>query len=169
MSLHPLPESVFVGEVEDTRALRVFQRENVKNIWSEILPLFEQHWAEIAHYKDIPLDPDYDFYLKADELGMLRVFAAREAGVLIGYCVYFIRPNPHYRQHRYGVQDVLFVRKDRRGRFGLKFIDWCDGQLRAEGVSVVTQHVKVARDFGAALRRLGYELVDYVYCRRLNP
>lgn len=146
-----------------------FQRENVKDVWEEILPLFNFHWLEIAHDTTIALDPDYDFYLKADELGMLRVFTARENGELVGYCVYFVKPNPHYRKHIYAIQDVLFIKQSRRGRFGLKFIAWCDEQLKEQGVHVVTQHVKASHDFGPALKkRLGYELVDYLYVKRLN-
>jgi hypothetical protein len=56
----------------------VFQRENVKALWPEIFPLFEKHWEEVAHHKDIPLAPDYEFYLKADEMGMLRAYTVRE-------------------------------------------------------------------------------------------
>ena len=160
--------SPMCGSEPATVAQATFRRENVKDVWPEILPLFEQHWREIAHDLSIPLDPDYEFYVKADEMGALRVFTAREAGALVGYCVYFVRPNPHYRKHVYAVQDVLFIRKDRRGRFGLKFIDWCDMQLRGQGVNVVTQHVKEAHNFGPALARvLGYELVDHIYVRRL--
>ena len=146
----------------------VFARENVKDVWPEIRPLFDLHWAEIAHYKDIPLDPDYEFYVKADEMGMVRVYTAREGGVLVGYCVFFVRPHPHYKRHVYANQDVLFIRKDRRGRFGMKFVNWCDEQLKAQGVSVATQHVKVAHNFGPALERLcGYEQQDVIYSKRL--
>lgn len=147
-----------------------FRRENVKHIWPELLPLLEKHWAEVTHYPDIPLDPDYEFYLKADELGMLRAYAAREDDALVGYCVYFVKPNPHYRKHLYAQQDVIFISKSRRGRFGAQFIAWCDSQLAAEGVHVVTQHVKAAHNFGPMLeKRLGYDLVDLIYCKRLNP
>ena len=86
-----------------------FRRENVKGVWPEIRPLFDRHWAEIAHDKTIPLDPDYDLYLKADEGGMLRVYTAREGATLIGYCVFFVRANPHYKSTIYAVQDIIFI------------------------------------------------------------
>jgi hypothetical protein len=64
------------------RALRgiYFQRERSVDLWPEITPLLEQHWQEIAHYKDIPLDPDVERYNAMDEQGLLRCFTARDAG-----------------------------------------------------------------------------------------
>ncbi len=150
-------------------AVLLFRRENIKHIWPELIPLVEQHWGEVSHYRDIAFDPDFNFYLKADEAGMLRVYAAREDGVLIGYNVFFVRPNPHVRTRIYAAQDAVFIRKDRRGRFGIRFIDWCDQELKREGVTVIMGHVSAAHDFGPALERhLGYELVDHIYCRRMD-
>jgi lysylphosphatidylglycerol synthetase-like protein (DUF2156 family) len=51
---------------------------------------------------------------------------------------------------------------------GAAFIDWCDQQLRAEGVQVVSHHVKLAHDFGPTLARLGYEHVEAMWQRRLD-
>lgn len=140
--------------------------ERVSEIWKEIYPLFEKHWDEISHFKDIPLEPDYDLYVKMDGLGMVRVYTARENGVLIGYSVYLIRPNLHYKSSLQANQDVIYIRPERRG-FGSKFIAWCDEKLREEKVQIVTHHVKEAHDFSPVLKRMGYELVDKLYCRRL--
>lgn len=143
----------------------VFDREySVYGIWDEIYPLLVQHKDEIAHHKDIPLDPDKDFYMKACALGMVRVFTAREDAKLIGYAIFFVKPDFHYQQLT-AQQDIIFIQKDKRG-FGRKFIEWCDEQLKAEGVRFVSHHVKKAHDFSPLLRRIGYELVDLIYVRR---
>ena len=143
-----------------------FGTANVEAIWPEIYPLFVKHWEEIAHYKNIPLEPDYEKYKEIEKVGMLRIFTAREDGKLIGYCVYFINHNLHYKSTIQALQDVLFVQKEKRG-FGMKFIKWCDEQLKNEGVNVVHQHIKKAHNFGPMLERIGYELVDLIYARRL--
>lgn len=144
----------------------VFGSERVATVWPEIYPLFMEHWHEIAHYKDIPLDPDVELYHRMDSMGMMRVFTAREEGKLVGYSVYFVRSNPHYKSSIQANQDVLFIQKDKRG-FGRDFIKWCDEQLKNEGVQIVHHHVKKAHDFGPMLKRMGYELVDLIYARRL--
>jgi len=145
-----------------------FARESAKDCFNEAMPLLEKHWKEIAHFKDIPLDPDFDQYLKIEQLGMLRVFTAREdSGTLIGYAVFFVRANPHYKSSIQANQDILFIDPAHRGTGG-KFILWCDNQLKAEGIEVVMHHIKAAHNFGKLLERFSYELVDLIYAKRLN-
>lgn len=146
-----------------------FQREiGTAEFFEEVLPLVRKHYKEIAHYADIPLDPSLDQYARFEEMGLLRIFTARDShGFLIGYSVFFVRPNLHYKSSLQAVQDVLYIDPDRRG-FGMKFIEWCDQQLREEKVQAVYHHVKVKHDFGKLLERLGYQLIDLIYARRLD-
>ena len=155
-------------ETANDHALVSFKRENVKRIWDDLVPLLDKHYAELAPYKDVPLDPDKDFYLKADELGMIRVYAAREAGVLVGYAVYGVRRDVHYKSLKKAEQGLLFVAPERRGRFGLKFIRWCEEQLKGEGVNLIVCHAKIHRDFGGVFAHLGYTPTDQIYARRLS-
>lgn len=145
-----------------------FQRERAVDVMDDIKPLLEEHWREIAHYHDIQLDPDYMFYADADNNGMIRVFTARDDGnKLVGYSIFFVRPNIHYKQSLQAVQDILFITKGRRG-MGARFIKWCDEQLASEGVQVVYHHIKSAHNFGPMLERMGYQLVDLIFAKRLD-
>lgn len=135
----------------------------------EIAPLLLKHYEEIAHFKDIALSPDWSVYQRLWKAGDLRIFTARIDGRLVGYCCFFVRYNPHYSTSLQAVQDILFV--DKAARLGLwpyKFIKWCDIQLKTEGVQVVYQHVKAKQDFGVLLERMGYQLQDKIYSRRLD-
>lgn len=143
-----------------------FQREAVADVIEEIKPLIALHWREIAHYQDIPLDPDWDFYSRNHTI---RVFTARDNGTLVGYSVFFIAPNRHYKTSIQAVQDILFLHKDyRHGKIAYRMIKFCDCELKAEGAQVVYQHVKAAHDFGPLLGLLDYELVDLIYAKRLD-
>lgn len=144
-----------------------FQREIGASIFDELKPLLELHWREIAHYQDILLEPDWESYKKCEEQGFLRVYTARNAGLLVGYGVYFVRYNLHYRSSLQASQDILFIHPDFRGRGG-RFIAYCDAQLREEGVQAVYHHVKAAHNFGPLLERMGYALVDLIYAKRLD-
>jgi hypothetical protein len=145
-----------------------FKREKIKDVWQEMLPIFKLHWQEIAHYHDIPLDPDEETYFKLDDMNALRTYVARDGrSKIIGYQVFFIKNNIHYKSSKQAVQDVLFIEKEHRGA-GWKFINWCDLQLFSEGVQVSVQHIKAAHNFGSTLERLGYELQDLIYTRRLD-
>lgn len=153
------------------RALRgiYYQREAPGRAVEEALPLFEKHYQEIAKYHDIPLAPDFAAYAALEAQGNLRVYSARNAGDLIGYVVFFVRPHLHYSGTLFAAQDVLFLLPEyRKGMTGLRLIKFADERLKAEGVQVVTQHVKDHMDFGPILERMGYERVETTYMRRLD-
>ncbi len=148
--------------------MSTFQCELLRNCITEALPLLEKHWREIAHYQDIILEPDLEQYERLEQLGFLKVFTARDSdNTLIGYAVYFIKRNIHYKSSLQAVQDVIYIDKDKRG-MGFKFIKWCDQQLKELGVQAVYHHVKKQHNFGPALERQGYELVDLIYGKRLD-
>lgn len=146
-----------------------FKREPLtSDLFHEVMPLLEKHYHEIAHYKDIELDPDIEAYENLERNNAIRCFIARdELEVMVGYAVYFIRHNIHYKSSLQALQDVIYIDPERRG-FGAQFILWCDEQLKAEGVQIVYHHVKNAHNFGPMLERLGYRLVDLIYTRRLD-
>lgn len=145
----------------------IFKREKTQDCFDEALPLLKSHWEEIAHYKDIPLEPDYEFYVAAENAGFLRTYTARsESGELIGYAVYVVRHALHYKSSIQAHQDILFISKSHRGTGG-RFILWCDEQLKAEGVQTVYHHVKASHNFGRLLERFGYNVIDIIYGRRL--
>lgn len=147
-----------------------FAREKYsKELVDEMLPLWKEHYDEIALYKDIPLSPDLKVYGAAEFADILRIFTARQEGKLIGYEVFLVHNHPHYSTCRSANQDILFLSKDlRRGFMGYRFIKWADEMLKEDGVQVVFQHVKVSHDFSPLLKRLGYVEHDILYSKRLS-
>ncbi len=135
----------------------------------EIKPLLLRQWKEIAHYKEIPLDPDWDQYYNLFMMGKLKIISARKGGKLIGYAIYIVNHNLHYKGSLQAVQDVLFLDEEyRRGTLGTKLIKKADEILQTMGVDVVIHHVKVAHDFSKILERQGYTLVEKILSKRLN-
>ena len=142
-----------------------FKKESIASA-EEAKALIANHWKEVAFHKDIPLDPDYEKYKQMEESGSLRCFTARAQGKLVGYSVYFVQTHLHYKQTLYAMQDLMYIDPEYRGR-GMAFLDWCDSQMKEEGVQVSMLHVKVNLDYGPALKRIGYEPIDRIYGRRL--
>jgi hypothetical protein len=143
-----------------------FKRERTHEIFQEAIPLLNLHYEEIAHFKDIKLEPDFEAYQKLEESGALRTFTARDqSDQLVGYAVFFIRHNIHYKSSLQAHQDIIFIHPKQRG-FGHAFIAWCDEELRKERVEAVYHHVKAAHNFGPMLEKMGYQLVDLIYARR---
>jgi DNA-binding Lrp family transcriptional regulator len=146
-----------------------YQKEELTDaLLEEVMPLLRLHYEEIAHFKDIPLQPDAERYKNLQAAGVLRTFTVRtDTNLVIGYAVYFVHRNLHYSGSLQAVQDVLYIDPTKRG-FGMKFILWCDEQIKAEGVQVVYHHVKASHNFGPMLEKIGYELIDLIYGKRLN-
>lgn len=145
-----------------------FKREAASDILDEVAPLLMAHFKEVGHHQDIKLNPDLSAYANLEKLGLIRTYTVRqEDGELVGYAVYFVKHHIHYRDSLQAIQDVIYVRPGNRGMGG-RFIKWCDEELRKDGVQVVHQHIKAAHNFGPMLERMGYELVDYLYQKRLD-
>jgi len=149
-----------------------FQREPVHEVWDEALPIMREHYEEVAKYKDIPLDPNFEAYRHAEENGFFAAFTVRENEVLVGYNSFLIGPSLHYKGSVQASQDVIYLDPKFRGRMlGLRFMNWCDGVLATMGVQVVYQHVKITREelnYGPMLGRIGYEPMDTIWARRLD-
>jgi len=149
--------------------MTTMQRETVDQVLGEIEPLLHMHFAEIAHYQDIPLDPDIGFYREVEKAGVLRLFTARTNGLLVGYETLCVRKSIHYRDSFQAFEDKIFVSPEKRGStIGPRLITYCDNALRDEGVQVVYRQVTVSHDFGPLLERLGHQLVGHIYARRLD-
>ena len=144
-------------------------RESLAAVWHEAQPLLLEHWREIAHFQDIPLEPKVEAYFACDAAGKVRVFTARDRGALVGYAAYMVDTGLHYASSLQATQDVLFLLPAHRNAGnGAALIDFADRQLRSEGVQCVYQHVKLAFDFGPLLKGLGYAPVETIHVRRLD-
>lgn len=143
-------------------------QERLMEIIDEVQPLLAEHYDEIAHFKDIPLKPDFHRYQILENGGNLKIYTARDdAKKLIGYAIYIVNKNLHYSDSLQAVQDILFIRKGNRGTGG-RLIKFADAELRKIGVQPIYQHVKLKQNFGKLLERMGYEAVEIIYVKRLD-
>jgi ribosomal protein S18 acetylase RimI-like enzyme len=145
-----------------------YQLENFFYLYEESSELLHKHRDEITAFPDVPLSPDESMYEVMQHKGRLRCFTVRCGQDLIGYAVFFLVRHAHYDM-QVAQQDVLFVLKEhRRGRVGLNLIKYAETRLRAEGVDMITHHVKTTNGVQKVLERLGYKEVDRVLIKRLK-
>jgi hypothetical protein len=132
--------------------------------------MMKMHREELCLHDDFELDPDWEFYFKASVMGMLVICTARQPnGKLIGYAAYQVTQNPHYREVKMAIQDVLFLTPGRRGMMaGYNLIKFADKHLATLGVNLVVHHVKVKFDFSPMLVRLGYQQSEKIFEKRLD-
>lgn len=150
--------------------------ERFADVIEEIKPLLEEHWKEIATFKeDIPLDPDYDGYRKADEAGSMVIVTARHDGELVGYSIFFLLRHPHYRSTWFAMNDILFVRRDKRGSMtGIRLIKQSETEVwrmvskRGAKLVKISWHLKHSHDFSPVLDSLGYTHDEFTMAKLLK-
>ncbi len=104
------------------------------------------HYDEISEHKShgIPLNPQYEVYLRREELGELLFIALRDAGKMVGYLMSFITPGLHYADCLTSIGDIFFVYPKDRGRFGgvMLFKAW-ENECRRRGVKLMCAGIKI--------------------------
>lgn len=148
-----------------------FAREPLYGVSSEVDGLLREHYLELAKNQDrVKLNVDWDRYAAMEQAGGLLIYTARSAGELIGYSAFFSSPHPHYLALRLVSNDVLFLDKAHRvGRTGVRFIRFCEEQVRAlyQGEVALTWHAKEHTPLAGMLGRMGYQVQDIVLSRLL--
>ena len=145
----------------------VIARETYTEVIGDVKPFLKEHWEELSLYSDIPLDPELEMYADLDRMGHLAAYTVRSDGKLVGYALYFVRKNPHYRNHIWALSDVVLVRKAyRQAGLGMALYDFIEADLKARGVHVIhtftkTEHPELAmllRARGHTEAELGFSL-----------
>lgn len=147
-----------------------YQQEFLEQVEKDILVLIDLHYKEIAlNQSKVKLNPDWALYADLEAEGKLKIFTARDAGVLVGYFVVVVGVNMHYKDHLFACNDIIYLHKDyRRGFAGVKLIKFAKACLTEDGVSVLTINTKVHQPFDKLLERLGFNLIERVYSSYLQ-
>lgn len=144
-----------------------YTTEKIKDVIVELAQLTLLHYAESAPYDDIPLKVDWERYKRLEQFDILRLYTMRKSGKLIGYCAFTVGESIEYSDSLQASLSNIFLHPDHRGG-GHKFITYCDEQLKSLGVQVVYHHVKAKNDYGVLLKRLGYDIMNIEYAKRLD-
>lgn len=142
-----------------------YTRELFNDVIDELEPLIQSHHEEIDWRPDkIPLGVDRQAYTTMEDQGMFVCFTAREGSKLYGYASYFLHNHPHYKTIRYGLNDALYIRPERRGQgIGRELIRFCEEELISLGAQVVTLNIKQVLNWGDLATSEGYEPVEVAW------
>jgi len=147
-----------------------FQRESFKDLEEEIIPLWEQHYDEIASNKDvIKLDPNLGGYRAFDECGGLIILTLRDNGKLVGYSFFVLQMSLHYQTVIMAANDLFYVLPEYRGKMlGSKLMREAEKILKDLGVHQILMRTKSYANFGVLLERNGYEETEVHYRKLIN-
>ena len=135
-----------------------FIKETYTNVIEDIKPLLENHWQEVANYKDkVPLKPDFNKYQTLEKNKVLVIVTCRDNEKLVGYSIFFLSKHLHYTTCLVASNDILFLDKTyRKGRTGIKLIQESERLLKNMGVNRIIWHIKPKNNFSPILIRMGY-------------
>ena len=135
----------------------------------EIMPLLHAHRDEVGFFKEEKISPYWELYDSLQREGVLRFFTARENDILVGYALFYIMRDPHFKNSTKAIQDLTYLSpKHRNGLNGYNFIKWVIAQMKRENIHSVYLHVTPSLDYSKILKRLGLENMGNVYGMRLN-
>ena len=147
-----------------------FQQERIADVYTEAADLLIRHWHEVAFYKDIRINPDMGSYLAAEAKGLVSLTTVRADKQLIGYILYLIAPNSHYKVLQ-ATDDLHFLRSDyRKSGIALKMFRFAEAEMKKRGVVLLFGRTKAdpKLNHGAIFEHLGYDKQDIIYSKRLD-
>lgn len=139
-------------------------------LYEELHPLLEKHYEEVAVFQEhIKLNPDQEFYQMAQDTGRLHILTARDRGRLVGYTVTMVSRNPHYKDHIYAVNDVIYVDPEYRGgEVAPEMVLKLEEIMEKRDVSVMTFHMKTFKPFESLMDMMGFEDTERVYYKYIG-
>ena len=149
-----------------------FQREYLADARADpnLPALLARHWAEIALNQDtVPLAPDWERYHQMEFAGALHITTARdERGFIVGYAVFLVGENAHYKGLTVADGDIFYLHPSyRQGLAGLSMLRAAEDLLREVGVNMIVNKDKMHAPLGIVFKRMGYEPIETVYAKMI--
>jgi len=138
-----------------------FQQERMHDAYREIERLVPEHWSYVTT-NEWPADVDWEAMLRLEDIGILRLMVARNAGELVGYAVFLLAPALHYKGKLFAHDDAFFLSAPhRKGGNGFKLFKAAETMLREAGVDRIVCHEKFTKvDLSTFFKHLGYRVSE---------
>ncbi len=144
-----------------------YQEEDFDSVYRDGKDLFAQHVEEA----DNDADPNFDLTRQAYMSGALKLFTARTPESMLGYLIFIISPSFSNYHDIEALQGPFFVRKDRRGKIGIKLHEFARKQLKLAGVTKLALKAGIHADgpkFHRFYQSIGAEPVGTLYSLSLK-
>ena len=137
--------------------------EKFKDTYTELEPLYRQHYSEMVERLKAdgvddysPYNPRLDEYVKAGDGGWLLTFVLRLNGVAVGYSNVYLTNDMH-NQDLIAQEDTIFVLKEHRNGVGKKMVKLILEELRSRGVKRVLVSAMTDLRVAKLWRRMGFK------------
>lgn len=151
--------------------LDIKQEDLTEELAEEAFAIFEDYYARSKAGEGMPpLKFKWVVYFNLQNIGLLRVYTAREDGKLLGVNFYVCMDHLHHDDFKVADCVGLSVHLDARGKsVGRKLVDFASEKLKAEGVHAQVHKAKTLYEDKPLFERLpGFTLIEKAYLRKLN-
>lgn len=146
-------------------ALKISKEDITPDLLDESKALSIMHDSEVGFYGVKPKIEQQSLYTLQD-LGMMHCYVARDQGQLVGYMLVTVTPDFQYSSVILASQAAFFVHPDHRGTLGIKMIKFVEVDLAGEA-DYLSQSSSGVNDVGPLFERLGYQLVEKKYLKKI--
>lgn len=147
-----------------------FVNTDASTVINEASDLLEASWKEATDksQRKSELNLNFDFIRSLDKTGLLRSFAIRCDGDIVGVAVFTFQDYFFNSDYKSATQLIFFIEKNVRA-LAIGFLRYCDTQLLNEGADFVSHSVRASgQDWSKILLRSGYSMDETIYARRLQ-
>lgn len=145
-----------------------FSTSKGKDCIEQLKKMFDAHYEELSVTKNAKLNPDYDIYMKMDSHNMLEVILCKNDDEVIGYIVFFISPNLHYKDCLLATEDIYYLKPEyRKGTTGIKMFKFAEKYLKSINVNMIKYGTKTHLDNSRLFEYLGYNFIEKIFTKEI--
>ncbi len=147
--------------------MKVYLEKDPIPVMKELISVLQKHKEEACLFgEDVDLDPNWDKYENLWKSGKGFLATARKNNnEIIGYAVNLIDRHLHYN-FKYAVNDIIYMHPKYRGHV-MAFIKHMERHMKRIGIDFFIISIKPHIDFRPVMKKLNYNLLEYLYFRRL--
>jgi hypothetical protein len=139
-----------------------------EEVFETMKQMFDKHYKELSVTKGFELNPDYEIYKHANSKNTLKIITCENDGEIIGYIVYFVGLNLHYRDCLLATEDIYYLKPEhRKGLIGLRMFKFAEKYLKSIGVNMIKYSTKTHLDNSKLFEFLGCDFVEKIYTKEL--
>jgi L-amino acid N-acyltransferase YncA len=143
-----------------------YQLESWADYRRDVQDLWQEHYDELAMNKRKAMKPHEAFYMEAEKAGIMQLLTVRADGKLVGYCIMFIKPHPHYADVLVGFEDTYYLRKEyRKGMTGVRIITKSEKYCKDRGCREIVFMEIASKETASIFQHLKYKKSHTVWTK----
>jgi hypothetical protein len=136
--------------------------------WAEtyplIAPMLPAHFEEVCWSRErFTLNPRLEVYEALEKADALHTWLLMVDGICVGYSLWFVQPNLHYRDTLWAANDLIYIQPEHRHEHTRWFVEATHDALRSLGVDGATYHMKTFKPFASLMHKVGAEHFENLY------